>query len=735
MKTSDLTINALKKYFGYDRFRHGQQEIIEAVLRQQDVLAIMPTGGGKSICYQLPALLQAGVTLVISPLIALMQDQVEALQNNGIGATFINSSLEQDERRKRIFQILDRQVKLVYFAPETLLAETFLPILDRIYQEVGISTLAIDEAHCVSDWGHDFRPEYRRLTELRKRFPKLPTIALTATATTRVRQDILEQLSLQNPYIHVASFNRPNLYYEVIRKQSYEQLLQQIKQTQGAGIVYCVSRKQVDEVAQKLKQDGVAAIPYHAGISNSDRALSQTRWLKDDMRVIVATVAFGMGINKLDVRFVIHYDLPKNIEGYYQESGRAGRDGEPARCTLYFSDKSISTIRYLISQKVDLVTNEPLEQEQRIAQQQLSQIIAYAEGSECRRSILLRYFGEDYQKNNNQNCGECDNCRYPKPLVDCTILAQKFLSCVARTEGRFGMKHIIDVLQGSKVEKVMKHQHDRLSVYGIGKDLAAPVWQNIGRSLIHQGLVALSDDGYSILKLNESSWQILHKQREVWLVLPDFKVTESPTLAAVSVKKTLGESENDPLFLELRKLRKRLADEQSVPPYVIFNDATLREMVKFEPTTLEEFARISGVGDRKLAKYGEDFIRLIAAEPTQITRKQSIAKNSLATETAELTETVLETLHLFNQRLSINQICSKRSLKPSTIYSHLEQAIRAKKLTEIERLVSSEDRSQILNAAKDAPTDSIKDIFEYLESAYSYDEIRLTLAFSYVGLT
>jgi ATP-dependent DNA helicase RecQ len=372
----DILTNALKKYFGYDIFRLGQQEIIDAVLRQQDVLAIMPTGGGKSICYQLPALLQTGVTIVISPLIALMQDQVEALQDNGINATFINSSLTSGQRYDRIQQILTNQIKLVYFAPETLMGESFLPTLDRIHQEIGISTLAIDEAHCVSDWGHDFRPEYRRLIELRNRYPKVPAIALTATATERVRQDILVQLNLQNPFIHVASFNRENLYYEVIRKQSYEMLLTQIQQTEGSGIVYCSSRKNVEEVATKLKESGIDAIPYHGGMSNSDRSIHQTRWLKDDVRVIVATVAFGMGINKLDVRFVIHYNLPKNIEGYYQESGRAGRDGEPAQCTLYFNNNDIQSILYLINQKVAPDTNEPLEQEQRIAKQQLNQIIA-----------------------------------------------------------------------------------------------------------------------------------------------------------------------------------------------------------------------------------------------------------------------------------------------------------------------------------------------------------------------
>jgi ATP-dependent DNA helicase RecQ len=392
---------ALKHFFGYDRFRPGQAEIVNTALENRDVLVIMPTGGGKSLCFQLPALLKPGITVVVSPLIALMQDQVQALRDNGIGATFLNSTLSTAELRQREATILAGQIKLLYLAPERLLGELFLPFLDRINGNIGIAGFAIDEAHCVSEWGHDFRPEYRQLRGVRQRYPNLPFMALTATATKRVREDIVQQLGLRSPMIHVASFNRQNLYYEVRpkQKQSYGELLQLIQQTPGSGIIYCLSRKKVDEITYRLQQDGIAALPYHAGLNDKERVENQTRFIRDDVRIMVATIAFGMGINKPDVRFVIHYDLSRNLESYYQESGRAGRDGEPASCTLFFSYGDIKLVDYLISQKVDPVTGEPLEDEQQIARQQLRQVIDYAEGTDCRRRIQLRYFGEHFEGN------------------------------------------------------------------------------------------------------------------------------------------------------------------------------------------------------------------------------------------------------------------------------------------------------------------------------------------------
>jgi ATP-dependent DNA helicase RecQ len=596
---------ALKHHFGYETFRPGQQPVVEAALQKQDLLVVMPTGGGKSLCFQLPALLQAGVMIVVSPLIALMQDQVTALQANDIAATFLNSSLAFAEVRQREAQLLRGEVKLLYVAPERLLNPTFLELLDRIQSQVGISACAVDEAHCVSEWGHDFRPEYRRLAELRQRYPQVPMLALTATATDRVRQDIVQQLQLRQPYVHVASFNRTNLYYEVRpkSKQAYADLYRDLRQSQGAGIVYCLSRREVDEVTIRLQQDGISALPYHAGLSDQARCEHQTQFIRDDVRIMVATIAFGLGINKPDVRFVIHYNLPRNIESYYQESGRAGRDGEPSRCILYFSPKDIRTLDWMIDQKVDPLSGEPLEQEQRIARQQLRQVIDYAESTECRRTIQLGYFGEAF----SGNCGQCDNCCHPKPTEDWTIEAQKFLSCVARCQERFGMAHIIEVLRGSKNKRILSKQHDRLSTHGIGKNKTVDQWRSLGRTLLHQGLLDETTDGYPVLKLNALSWEVLRKQRSVWIAVP--RTAAKPTSEA----QTALRAEAEALFQRLRSLRKHLADAQSVPPYVIFADSSLRLMARDQPQTAADFARISGVGRRKLERYGQQFIQEIRA--------------------------------------------------------------------------------------------------------------------------
>lgn len=589
--------SALKHYFGYDSFRPGQRYIVEQALQNRDLLVVMPTGGGKSLCFQLPALLKKGLTVVVSPLIALMQDQVEALQDNGIGATFINSSLSAYHVRTREQAILSGKVKLLYIAPERLLSEKFLPFLDLVHHQMGISAFAIDEAHCVSEWGHDFRPEYRQLQQLRHRFSGVPTIALTATATERVRQDIIQQLGLVEPSVHIASFNRQNLFYEVQpkQKQSYQQLLQLIRQQSGAGIIYCLSRRRVDEIAFKLKNDGIAALPYHAGLSDRDRTANQTSFIRDDVQVMVATIAFGMGINKPDVRFVIHYDLPRNLESYYQESGRAGRDGEPARCTLFLNYGDIKTIEYLIAQKPD-------PQEQRIAKQQLRQVIDYAEGTDCRRTIQLSYFGERF----SGKCDNCDNCCHPKPMQDWTIEAMKFLSCVARCKERFGMTYIIDVLRGAKNQKILQNGHQNLSTYGIGKDRSIDDWRMLGRSLLHQGLLAQTTDGYSVLKLNALSWEVMRRQRSVLIA-----VSATPT--RISDEDTPAAAEVELLFQRLRKLRKQLADEQGVPPYVIFADSTLRLMATQQPKSLAAFSQLSGVGSHKLARYGAQFLAEIQA--------------------------------------------------------------------------------------------------------------------------
>ena len=597
----------LKQRFGFDSFRPGQEAIVHDILRGRDVLAIMPTGGGKSLCFQLPALLQPGVCIVVSPLIALMHDQVRLLQDNGIEATFINSSLDRAEMSRR-FAKLDRgELKLLYVAPERLLqAEFEQEVMPRLQATHGISALVVDEAHCVSEWGHDFRPEYRQLHRLRTRFADVPIAAFTATATERVKQDIVRQLALREPRMHMASFNRPNLHYAVRpkTKATYTEVLERARANNGAGIVYCLSRKRVDELAQRLQSDGIRALPYHAGLEAHTRRDNQEAFIRDNAQVIVATIAFGMGINKPDVRWVVHYDLPKTLEGYYQESGRAGRDGEPARCVLYFGAGDIRTAEMIIAQKIDPVSFEPLADEQRIARQQLRHVLNYAESSECRRAVQLRYFGEIFEG----KCNACDNCTEPRTLLDRTTEAKQFLSCIARLaqrHERYGVAYMIEVLRGGETQRVISRDHGSLSVYGIGKHLGVHEWRDIARSLLHQGLMTQSQDGYAVLSLNEASWQVLRGERTV-------HVGESVKPArGRKAAKPVATGGDDALFQALRTLRKRLADEAGMPPYIIFNDASLRDMAQRQPTTLEDFATIAGVGQAKLARYGQQFVELI----------------------------------------------------------------------------------------------------------------------------
>jgi ATP-dependent DNA helicase RecQ len=598
----------LKQRFGFDSFRPGQEAIMRDILRGRDVLAIMPTGGGKSLCFQLPALLRPGVCIVVSPLIALMQDQVRLLQDNGIEATFINSSLDRMEIARRFAKLERGDLRLLYVAPERLLQAEFEgEVLPRLQATQGISSLVVDEAHCVSEWGHDFRPEYRQLHRLRTRFADVPIAAFTATATERVRQDIVRQLALREPSIHVASFNRPNLYYGVRpkTKAAYTEVLGLARTSNGAGIVYCLSRKRVAELAERLQSDGVRALPYHAGLDAETRRDNQEAFIRDNAQVMVATIAFGMGINKPDVRWVVHYDLPKSLEGYYQESGRAGRDGEPARCILYFGAGDIRTAELIISQKVDPVSFEPLVDEQRIARQQLRHVLSYAESSECRRAVQLRYFGEAREG----KCNACDNCIEPRSMIDRTTEAKQFLSCIARLaqrRERYGIAYIIEILRGGETQRVITRDHGSLSTYGIGKGLGLHEWRDIARALLHQGLMTQSQDGYAVLSLNEASWQVLRGERTV-------QVGESvkPARGGKAAKPAASGDGDEALFQALRALRKRLADEAGMPPYIIFNDASLRDMAQRQPTTLEEFATIAGVGQAKLSRYGNQFVELI----------------------------------------------------------------------------------------------------------------------------
>ncbi|WP_373537603.1 DNA helicase RecQ [Microcoleus sp.] len=705
---------SLKHFFGYDSFRTGQREIVEAALQKRDMMIVMPTGGGKSLCFQLPALLKPGLTVVVSPLIALMQDQVEALQDNGIGATFLNSTLSAIETRSRQTAILEGKIKLLYVAPERLLGERFLPFLDIVAEKLGISAFAIDEAHCVSEWGHDFRPEYRQMQRVRDRYPNIPIMGLTATATERVREDIIQQLNLRNPYIHVASFNRPNLYYEVRpkTKHSFAQVLQIIQKKGGSGIIYCLSRKKVDEVAYKLQQSGIQALPYHAGMSDSDRTTNQTRFIRDDVQVMVATVAFGMGINKPDVRFVIHHDLPKNLEGYYQESGRAGRDNEPSHCTLFFGFGDVKTIEYIIEQKPD-------EQEQRIARQQLRRVINYAESSECRRTVQLNYFGDSFPG----NCGNCDNCCNKKPVEDWTIEAMKFLSCIARCQEKFGMNHIIDVLRGSKNQKILQYQHQQLSTYGIGKDRSAEDWKRLSRSLINQGLLDEKTDGFPILKLNEKSWEIMKRQRTVEIAI------EAQREVQGRVRSLAVEVEG--LFTILRTLRKQIADEQFVPPYVVFADRSLRDMAEKRPQNLTEFEDVYGVGSNKRNKYGKVFLEAIhtfckeqglstGAAPSDVVNPPNLANVPSYSQ--------MQTWELHKQGVTVEVIAEMRGMSQNTIAGHLVELMDTGREVDINLLVESERQQAIVNAIEVIGDERLRAIYDFLQECYTFEEIKFVRA-------
>ena len=588
---------ALKKHFGYSEFRPLQEEIIRDALAGRDQFALLPTGGGKSLCFQLPALLRDGLTIVVSPLISLMKDQVDALQTSGIAATFLNSALDRHEAVARLRGLHRGEYRLLYVAPERLMLETFL---DKA-ATWKIAQIAIDEAHCISEWGHDFRPEYRELKKLRKHFPDVPIMALTATATERVRKDIVDQLHLDDARCYVASFNRPNLTYRVVPKSSpYEQVLAFIRSRPNeSGIVYCASRKTADSLAGKLEADGFKAKPYHAGLEGNERAKHQEQFLRDDTRVITATIAFGMGINKPNVRFVVHHDLPKNIESYYQETGRAGRDGLPSDCLLLFSASDVVKQRRFIEEKS--------EHEQRIAHEQLRAMIAYAETRECRRATLLKYFGEDFV---TPSCESCDNCLNPRETFDGTMHAQKFLSCVYRIHAKhgfgFGSNHIVDVLSGAETEGIRQRGHDQLSTYGIGQDLKRSAWQAIGRELLRLGLVAAAPGKFATLQLTDAGLATLRERKSITLTKPfDVETTRRR-------KRRAGEIECDEaLFEKLRTLRRKLADERDVPAYIIFSDAALREMARTYPTTTAEFSHIPGVGQQKLRDFAQPFTAAI----------------------------------------------------------------------------------------------------------------------------
>lgn len=719
---------ALNKYFGYTDFLPLQEEIIRDVLDGKDVLALMPTGGGKSLCYQLPALLSDGLTVVVSPLIALMKDQVDGLVSNGVPAAYINSSLSAADAHRTRSEVGRGTIKILYIAPERLAVPEFLEFLKGL----NIRLFAVDEAHCISEWGHDFRSEYRQLRTLKQNFPTTPIIALTATATGNVQDDIAEQLNIPDCKRYRASFDRKNLHYRVEPKANgYQQLLRHLEaHKKDSGIIYCHSRKGVDNLSANLRRAGYRALPYHAGMTPEERSANQERFIKDDAEIIVATIAFGMGIDKPDVRYVIHYDLPRNIEGYYQETGRAGRDGLKSDCILFYSYGDKAKIEYFIRQKDN-------QREMDIAYKKLKEMTDYCEGDTCRRKVLLGYFGEGFD---DSGCRACDICLEPREKFDGTIAAQKVLSCVYRVNGGFGVNHIIDVLLGSKNRKVIERGHDALTTYGVGREYSKSQWQSIIRELAHLGFLDMEGDRYPTLSLNEKSRRILVGGEQVFLT--------KPSIESVEVRKSrvdTDEAFDHELFEILRDLRKALADEEVLPPYVIFHDATLKEMAAYYPSDTLALANIIGVGEVKLQKYGDKFVETITEycvdkgiEPKQIAPKRP-ARAAMTAKTPSTTfpsseapevmsATIMETLGLCNRDLTLKEIAEKRSLAVSTIMSHIEKLVLSGEDVALDNFIPVEKQEIIQEAMQDLGLEMLRPIKERLGEDFSYNELRLVRA-------
>lgn len=708
----------LKHQFGYDEFRLHQEAAIECILAKKDSVVLMPTGGGKSLCYQIPALLFDGLTLVVSPLIALMKDQVDALKNNGVAAAFLNSTLTNREQTEVFQQVKRGELKLLYVAPERLLqsGDQFIEFLKNI----NVSLFAIDEAHCISSWGHDFRPEYLQLKKLKTHFPNVPLIALTATADKLVRRDIIERLGLKNYELFVSSFNRPNIHYRIEPKRnSYARLLDYLEQRRDeSGIIYCLSRAGAESLAADLRDEGFSALPYHAGMTKEQRDKNQEFFLKDEAKIVVATIAFGMGIDKSNVRFVVHMDLPKNIESYYQETGRAGRDGLESEALLFFSWGDVQKLK-------GFAEVEGNQRQSEIMLRKLSQMGEYGDLKSCRRRFLLKYFSEDL----DEDCANCDNCGKNFEKFDGTIIAQKALSAVARTGQRMGLSYLVDFLRGSKSQKIWE-QHKTLKTYGVGAEVSKDEWFEYFRDIINQGYLAQTDGQFPVIVLTEKSEDVLKGKTPVEL----FKVTEKEE------KKTSLVAEAAPpyiktLFDELKRLRTNFASAENVPPYVIFSDATLVEMASYLPLTLSDMLKISGVGDLKLEKYGGDFLYEIKSYcetndlDTRInlkTVKREPKKRVKRNEKGE--DTYTTSLKMFNDGYSIEEIARRRGISANTVETHLVRFIPTGEV-ELEELLAEEKISEIRDAiVKFGESNALSPIKEYLGEDYSYGEIRAVLA-------
>ena len=729
-------LDLLKKHFGYDQFRPLQADIIASVLERHDTLVLMPTGGGKSLCYQLPALRFDGLTLVVSPLVALMKDQVDTLRANGIAAEFINSSLtypELNNVRKRVQQ---NAVKILYVAPERLALPGFLDFL----AELTVSLVAVDEAHCISMWGHEFRPDYRNLVTLRHALPGVPCIALTATATEQVRHDIAEQLELTQPQEFLASFNRANLTYSVRPKRnSVDALAGLLDEYRGEScIVYCFSRKSTQDLATALCERGLSALPYHAGLDTTVRSETQEKFIRDEVPIIVATIAFGMGIDKPDVRLVVHYDLPKSLEGYYQETGRAGRDGLPSECALFYSYGDKVKQDFFIDQIEDVA-------EQRNAQDKLARVIEFCDLQTCRRKYLLAYFGEDWQQD---NCGGCDVCLTPREEFDATVIAQKILSAIVRTGERFGIAHLSQVLRGANTKRIRELRHDRLSVYGIVDDFSDSEIKELAGLLQAEGLLhknsyaslSLAPAGRVFLKNRENLTLTRTKQAEP---APRATPNSDPGMvwrrrdAPPSLADEQGDTAVDAaLFEKLRALRRGLAEERNVPPYVIFGDVTLRQMAAYLPQSRESLSHISGVGAAKLEQWGEAFLEVIrsyaveqglAERPVPGTRR---SREPQGNKVSRKGSTYTATKQLLEQGRSITEVAAERGLSLRTVVSHIEKLVTDGEDVALGPLLPASDRLETIQHALDrSGTTALAPVKAMLGKDYTYEEIRLVRAF------
>lgn len=692
----------LQSVFGYESFRGQQASIVDQIINGGDALVLMPTGGGKSLCYQIPALSRPGTAVVVSPLIALMQDQVAALKQNGVSAAYLNSSLSGAEANAIESQLINGALDLIYVAPERLMTPRMLDLLERLH----ISLFAIDEAHCVSQWGHDFRPEYIQLSILHERFPTIPRIALTATADEPTRREIIQRLALENALVFNSGFDRPNIRYRIAESQgnAREALLRFIKNEHEdqAGIVYCLSRKKVEDTAQWLCDKGLNALPYHAGLSQEIRQRNQERFLREDGIIIVATIAFGMGIDKPDVRFVAHLSLPKSIEAYYQETGRAGRDGLHADAWMNYGLQDVITLRQM-QEKSDAD-----EAHKRVERHKLDAMLGLCEITTCRRQSLLNYFGDTLE----QPCGNCDNCLMPPQTWDATVAAQKALSCIHRTGQRFGVNYLIDVLRGSEHARIKQFGHDQISTYGIGKEFDTNEWRSIYRQLISRGMINVDIEGYGGLRLAQAARPVLRGETELQLR----KLIKSSKKAdrKRSTKQFHKEADNK-LWNALRECRRKLAEEQSIPAYMIFHDATLMEMMERQPQTLEQFSRISGVGERKLEAYGDAFLDVLiehGGDPVTIH-----------------SDTVDETLHLLVQGKTPLEIAHARELKITTVYNHLCQAIESGDI-ELQDVIelSDEELKRIHFAFEQSEEDKLKPVYEDLDGEYDYGVLKCVKA-------